>query len=68
MPDQNIDIAIRAKNQASSTLKQVKADVQGLDSLAKTASGGLGGIAAGLGIGATVALVGQVTSAIDEMA
>ena len=41
MPDQNIDIAIRAKNQASSTLKQVKADVQELDSLAITASGGL---------------------------
>ena len=74
MADANIGIAIRAKNEASGALKQVKADIQGLDkSAGKVAGnlasaltgGGLGAILGGLGVGATIAAIDQIGGAIE---
>lgn len=67
MAANNVDIVVRAKNEASSTLKQVKADLSGLDGGAKALAGGLAGIGAAVGIGAVVGLATQAGAAIADM-
>ena len=71
----NVDIAVRAKNQASGPLRQVTADLQGLDkqagsitqSFSNLATGGVGAFLGGLGIGATVAAVQQLGGAVMDL-
>jgi hypothetical protein len=40
----NVDIAIRAKNEASGAIRQVSADLSSLDDAAQSISGGMGGL------------------------
>lgn len=49
MADQNVDIAIRAKNEASGAIRQVRADLDGLGKMGSSSSGGggLGGLLLG---------------------
>ncbi len=71
----NVDIAIRAKNEASGPIKQVSASLQDLDKSASSvtqgfanfATGGFGALLGGLGIGATVAAVQQLGGAIMDL-
>lgn len=44
MATNNVDIAIRAKNEASGAIRQVKAELAGLDEAAQSAAGGLSGL------------------------
>ena len=46
----NVDIILRGKNEASTAIKQVKADLGGLDSTAKSLAGGLSGIGSMIGV------------------
>jgi hypothetical protein len=65
---ERVEILVKAKNEASATLGQVKSDLKGLDSAAQMVSGGLAGFAAGAGIGAAVGLVQQLGSAVVDLA
>lgn len=55
----NVDIILRGKNEASTAIKQVKADLGGLDSTAKSLAGGLSGIGSMIGVaGLAAAAIG----------
>lgn len=71
----NVDIAVKVKNEASGPLRQIVADMQGLDKSASNvagafsnlATGGVGAFLGGLGIGATVAAVQQLGGALMDL-
>lgn len=63
MANPDMNIIVRAKNEASKVLKEVQKDVSGLDKTAGMLKGGLAGIAGAIGIGA----LQQVTQEIGAM-
>jgi hypothetical protein len=63
----NVDIVLRGKNEASSAIKQVKADLGGLDSTAKSLSGGLSGIGGMIGVAGIATAAMQVGRVVTEL-
>lgn len=66
----NVDIILRGKNEASTAIKQVKADLGGLDSTAKSLAGGLSGIGSMIGVAglATAAMqIGRMTVELGNL-
>jgi hypothetical protein len=66
----NVDIILRGKNEASAAIKQVKADLGGLDSTAKSLAGGLSGIGSMIGVAglATAAMqIGRMTVELGNL-
>ena len=67
MASTNVDIAIRAKNEASGAIRQVSADLQNLDDSAQNIGGGLGKVgnllAGGLIAGGLTVLADQAVNA-----
>lgn len=67
MTTDRIDILINARNQTSGAFNQVRQELSGLNNFASTLSSGLAGIGAVAGVGAVVAGLQQIGSAIDEV-
>jgi len=77
MPDSNIDIAIRARNQASGAIREVKSEIGGLRGALEQAAGGfdlgglltggIAGFAIGGGINMLVGGVQQAASAVADL-
>lgn len=67
MTTDRIDILINARNQTSGAFNQVRQELSGLNNFAATLSSGLAGIGAVAGVGAVVAGLQQIGSAIDEV-
>lgn len=59
----NVDISLRARNEASSAIKQVQADLGGLDSTASKLAGGLGAIGSLAGAAGVAGFIALGTAA-----
>lgn len=69
MPAQsNINIGLSATNRATPVIQQVQGSLRGLNSAAGLATGGLATLAGAAGVGALMAVAGQVGSAATEIA
>lgn len=70
----NVDIVVRAKNEASAALRQVKNDMVGLDTTAKASGGAMdnllggaiGGMAGGLAMGALLSITGAIAANAEQ--
>lgn len=66
MASANVDILVNAKNNASGTLKQVKADLSGMDKAAGVLTGGIAGVAATAGVAAVLGLGGAISDLVSK--
>ena len=70
----NVDIVVRAKNEASGALRQVRSDMVGLETTAKASGGTLdnllggaiGGMAGGLAMGAIISITGALAANAEQ--
>lgn len=67
MATSRLDLLLSARNNASPAVKQLAADLRGLDETAKNASKGLGGLATAFGVAGVAALVTEMGRAGLEM-
>jgi hypothetical protein len=66
MATSDLNIVVKAKNEASKVLKDVKADISGVEKAAGLLSGGLAGVAAVAGIGAFTQLTQQIGDLVQQ--